>query len=101
MVGSTKRELFQKTVEHINDMFSIIKDYEKKEAERASPEDLRIAKMLKILAIFHLGIALKRPTQAARDDGSIKIKADDRSDYEVKDSEDAGKRRGRHRLDHV
>ena len=47
MVGSTKRELFQKTVEHINDMFSIIKDYERKEAERASPEDLRIAKMLK------------------------------------------------------
>ena len=46
-VGSTKRELFQKTVEHMNYLWSTIKEYQMKEAARPSPQDLRIAKMLK------------------------------------------------------
>ena len=46
-VGSTKRELFQTTVEHMNYLWNTIKEYKMKEAARPSPDDLRIAKMLK------------------------------------------------------
>ena len=46
-VGSTKRELFQATVRHMEAMWNRISVYEQEAAKRASHDDLRIAKLLK------------------------------------------------------
>jgi len=46
-VGGTKRELFQATVGHMEDLWKRIRAYEEEAAARASHDDLRVAKMLK------------------------------------------------------
>lgn len=46
-VGGTKRELFQATVGHMEDLWKRVRAYEDEAAARASHDDLRVAKMLK------------------------------------------------------